>query len=126
MNKETVFSYESLSDPVSVLNYYSISTRRELVERLTASGRTGRPGEPMTGVEIEYCVPCGHLDRAIETQRAILSSFERDLERAVLRTGDGGVFVVSVDGEAVYDAREEGYDLAAIQETVGERIDASD
>jgi selenoprotein W-related protein len=44
----------------------------------------------MTNVEIEYCVPCGHLDAAIETQRALLAEFGRRLEGVRLKTGHGG------------------------------------
>lgn len=78
----------------------------------------------MTDVEIEYCVPCGHLDRAIETQRALLSEFGRALDTATLRTGEGGIFVVRVDGETVLDTAEEGYDLEAITGAVRERAEA--
>lgn len=79
----------------------------------------------MTTVEIEYCVPCGHLDRAIETQRTLLAEFGRGLEAVTLRTGEGGVFVVSVDGDTVLDAREAGYDLGEIEEAVRERVDGT-
>ena len=76
----------------------------------------------MTDVEIEYCVPCGHLGRAIETQRTLLAEFGRNLDAVTLRTGEGGVFVVSVDGETVLDAREDGYDLAEVTAAVRERV----
>lgn len=78
----------------------------------------------MTSVEIEYCVPCGLLDRAIETQRELLSTFGRGLDEVTLRTGHGGVFVVRVDGDVVLDTDEQGYDLEAIGNAVAERIEA--
>ena len=78
----------------------------------------------MTTVEIEYCVPCGLLDRAIETQRALLAEFGRDLDAVTLRTGHGGVFVVRADGDVVLDTDERGYDLEAIGAAVEERIEA--
>lgn len=56
-----------------------------------------------TQVEIEYCVPCGHLDRAIETQRSILERFGRRIEGVALKTGEGGVFTIRADGEEIYD-----------------------
>lgn len=56
-----------------------------------------------TQVEIEYCVPCGHLDRAIETQRSILEHFGRRIEGVALKTGEGGVFTIRADGEEIYD-----------------------
>lgn len=78
----------------------------------------------MTAVEIEYCVPCGLLDRAIETQRELLSEFGRELEAVTLRTGHGGVFVVRVDGEPVLDTDEQGYDMGEIAGAVEARIEA--
>ncbi len=54
-------------------------------------------------VEIEYCVPCGHLNRAIETQKSILEHFGRDIDGVKLKTGQGGIFTIRVDGEEIYD-----------------------
>jgi len=60
----------------------------------------------MVEVEIEYCVPCGHLDRAQEMQRALLEEFGQELNAVRLKTGDGGVFKIRVDGEKIYDKDE--------------------
>ncbi|MFB6296016.1 MAG: SelT/SelW/SelH family protein [Halobacteriales archaeon] len=76
----------------------------------------------MTSVDIEYCVPCGHLDRAQSLQNALLSEFGRDLESVSLVTGDGGVFEVTVDGEVVFDVDEEGYDADEIVSRVGAHV----
>ncbi len=65
-------------------------------------------------VEIEYCVPCGHLDRAIGTQKDLLETYGNRLETVALRTGTGGVFKISLDGEQVWDAKSDGFDLEAI------------
>lgn len=75
-------------------------------------------------IEIEYCVPCGHLDRAIATQRELLETYGRDLESVTLRTGHGGVFEIRVDGELVLDAKQDGYDLEAIHGLVDDRLAA--
>lgn len=83
-----------------------------------------RAKELTVKVEIEYCVPCGHLDRAINTQRELLSTFGRDLEQVALTTGQGGVFKVRVDGEMVLDARRDGYDLDRIRGAVEQRLAA--
>lgn len=56
-----------------------------------------------TQVEIEYCVPCGHLERAIETQKSILEHFGRKIDGVALKTGEGGVFTIRADGEEIYD-----------------------
>jgi len=76
----------------------------------------------MTSVDIEYCVPCGHLDRAQSLQNALLSEFGRDLESVSLVTGDGGVFEVTVDGEVVFDVDDEGYDADEIVSRVGAHV----
>lgn len=57
----------------------------------------------MAEVEIEYCVPCGLLDPALETERALLEALGQELEGVRLRTGHGGVFRVSLDGEVLFD-----------------------
>ncbi|MFP3915193.1 MAG: SelT/SelW/SelH family protein [Actinomycetota bacterium] len=74
----------------------------------------------MTNVEIEYCVPCGHLNRAVDTQKAILEHFGRDLEGVRLKTGHGGVFTIRVDGEEIYD-NTQGFDLERIIEDISVR-----
>lgn len=79
----------------------------------------------MTDVEIEYCVPCGHLDRAQEIQHEILAEFGQEIDGVRLKTGDSGVFVISVDGETVYDKSEDGdYDLDRVKDAIRERATA--
>lgn len=75
----------------------------------------------MTNVEIEYCVPCGRLEEAIETQRVLLTDFGRRLEGVRLKTGHGGVFKIRVDGEKIFDTSD-GYDIDAIKESVRQRL----
>lgn len=45
----------------------------------------------MATVEIEYCVPCGFLERAENVQHALLTNFGAELDRVALVTGDHGV-----------------------------------
>jgi selenoprotein W-related protein len=59
-------------------------------------------------VEIEYCVPCGFLDRAVDLQRHFLETFGENLDSVALVTGDHGVFRVDADGETLYDKHEDG------------------
>ncbi|WP_247729507.1 SelT/SelW/SelH family protein [Halovivax limisalsi] len=80
----------------------------------------------MTRVEITYCVPCGHLDRAQSLQERLLSTFGRELEAVSLVTGDSGVFTVHVDGDLVFDKADDEYDPDAIVETVRGRVSAAD
>ena len=76
----------------------------------------------MTTVEIEYCVPCGFRDRALDVERAILTALETDLEELTLTMGDHGVFVVRVDGEVVYDKSEDDFDVDGIVRDVREAL----
>ncbi len=76
----------------------------------------------MTSVEIEYCVPCGHLNAAIDTQKALLTEFGQQLDGVRLKTGHGGVFKVRVDGEQIFDKTTDGYDIDAIKESVRHRL----
>jgi len=68
----------------------------------------------MSAVEIEYCVPCGFRDRALDLQRAILTGLEHRLDSCRLVMGEDGVFRVSVDGETVFDVTDDGFDVDAI------------
>ena len=72
-------------------------------------------------VEIEYCVPCGHLNRAIDTERVILERFGRQIEGVRLKTGHGGVFTIRVDGQPIYD-NSQGFDIDAIVGDIESRI----
>jgi len=76
----------------------------------------------MTRVEIEYCVPCGLLERAEDVQHALLSEYGQRLDAVALKTGDDGVFEVRVDGEDVYDKEEDEFDVDRISDRVGDRL----
>ncbi len=72
----------------------------------------------MTTVEIEYCVPCGFLERAEAVQHALLSQFGEDIDELTLITGDHGIFEVRVDGEVVFEKSEDEYDVDGITRDV--------
>lgn len=78
----------------------------------------------MTTVAIEYCVPCGFRESAVETQLALLDRFGRDLDGVALEPGHGGVFEVRVDDETVWDKDVHGsdLDLELIGDAVEERV----
>ena len=75
----------------------------------------------MTAVEIEYCVPCGFRERALDVERAVLNGLESDLDRVSVVMGDHGVFRVTVDGEPVYDKARDDYDVDEIVREVRKR-----
>lgn len=79
----------------------------------------------MTDVEIEYCVPCGHLNNAQDVQGALLQQFGQQLDGVRLKTGDSGVFTVHVDDELVFDKSEDDYDVDEITRRVKEQVGAS-
>lgn len=80
----------------------------------------------MAEVNIEYCVPCGLLEYAVETQETLLEEFVQDLEGVRLQPGHGGVFTVQVDNELVFDKDEYGneIDLNVITTAVEDRVTA--
>ncbi|WP_424019126.1 SelT/SelW/SelH family protein [Halorientalis pallida] len=76
----------------------------------------------MPEVEIEYCVPCGFLDRAENVQHVLLTTFGERLDAVTLRTGANGVFRVTVDGERVYDKQEDAFDVDEIVRRVRDHV----
>ena len=79
----------------------------------------------MTRVEVEYCVPCGMLNRARDVSEAILKQFGEAVDEVALVTGDAGVFVVRADGEVVFDKTEDEYDVDAIVRAVRPYVGAA-
>ncbi|MGW1392522.1 SelT/SelW/SelH family protein [Streptomyces nigra] len=74
-------------------------------------------------VEIEYCTQCGWLPRAAWLAQELLTTFEAELSELALRPGTGGVFVVRVDGEPVWDRREQGFpEPTAVKRAVRDRV----
>lgn len=76
----------------------------------------------MPSVTIQYCVPCGHLDRAVSLQRAILETHGLEVDQVALATGDSGVFTVDIDGDRIFDVEEDEFDEASIVDAVGTAI----
>jgi len=72
----------------------------------------------MSDVEIEYCVPCGFLNRASDLSEQLLSTFGEDLDSVALVPGDHGVFEVRVDDDVIFRKSEDDYDLDAITRRV--------
>lgn len=72
----------------------------------------------MSDVEIEYCVPCGFLNRATDLSEVLLSTFGENLDSVALVTGDAGIFEVRVDGDVVFDKESDDYDVDDIVRSV--------
>lgn len=68
----------------------------------------------MTTVEIEYCVPCGFLERAETVEHELLSNFGERIDELTLVTGDHGIFEVRIDGEVIFEKSDDEYDVDEI------------
>lgn len=74
-----------------------------------------------TTVEIQYCVPCGHLNRAIDVQKAILERFGQQIDGVKLKTGDKGIFKIRVGAEEIY-GKPDPFDLDTVLASIAERV----
>lgn len=79
----------------------------------------------MTTVEIEYCVPCGLRDNALDTASAVLTEFGQELDGVTLTPGHGGVFKVYTGGEVVFDKDEHGYQIETITDAIATHVQAT-
>ncbi|MFG2309915.1 SelT/SelW/SelH family protein [Streptomyces sp. NPDC048566] len=82
-------------------------------------------GRPTGGrrVQIEYCTQCRWLPRAAWLAQELLTTFEAELEELSLKPGTGGVFVVRVGGEVVWDRRDQGFpEPTAVKRVVRDRL----
>jgi len=76
-------------------------------------------------VEIEYCSLCGFLLRAGWMAQELLHTFGADLGEVALVPGEGGVFVVRLDGEVIFDRKDHGRfpESKELKQLVRDRID---
>jgi selenoprotein W-related protein len=72
----------------------------------------------MTTVEIEFCLPCGYLNRAESIQHVLLQTLGETIDEVTLVPGDDGVFTVTVDNTRVFDIANDDYDVDQIVRTV--------
>ncbi|MGW7817616.1 SelT/SelW/SelH family protein [Streptomyces puniciscabiei] len=73
-------------------------------------------------VQIEYCTQCRWLPRAAWLAQELLTTFE-ELAELALKPGTGGVFVVRVDGEVVWDRKAQGFpEPTAVKRLVRDRV----
>jgi selenoprotein W-related protein len=75
-------------------------------------------------VEIVYCRQCRWLLRAAWMAQELLSTFEEELGGVTLKSGTGGIFVISIDGAVVWSRKEEGRfpDIVELKQRVRDRI----
>jgi len=59
-------------------------------------------------IEIEYCRQCRWLLRAAWMAQELLSTFEEEIAGVTLRSGTGGVFVISIGPQTLWSRADEG------------------
>ena len=81
--------------------------------------QSGRPR-----VEIEYCTQCRWLLRAGWVAQELLTTFAEELGEVALKPGQGGVFLVRLNGELLCDRKADGGfpDLAQLKQRLRDRI----
>lgn len=74
-------------------------------------------------VEIEYCTQCGWLPRAAWLAQELLTTFGAELSELALKPGKGGIFIVRVADEVVWDRRDQGFpEPTAVKQAVRDRV----
>lgn len=63
----------------------------------------------MSRITIRYCPQCRWLARAAWYAQELLGTFEAELEEVALSPAPPGVFVITLDGEAVMDRQIDGF-----------------
>ncbi|MGQ2907974.1 MAG: SelT/SelW/SelH family protein [Aliihoeflea sp.] len=63
---------------------------------------------PRPRIAITYCTQCNWMLRAAWMAQELLSTFGQDLSEVALMPGTGGIFVVTLDGQTIWDRKEDG------------------
>lgn len=75
-------------------------------------------------LSIEYCTQCGWTARAAWLAQELLGTFQHEVGEVALIPGTGGVMIVRVDGDVVWDRRDDGFPLPTeLKQRVRDRID---
>jgi selenoprotein W-related protein len=83
------------------------------------------PAKPR--VTITYCRQCNWLLRAAWMAQELLATFGEDLGEVALVPGTGGVFLIALDGEPVWERKHDGGfpDASTLKRRVRDRLDPS-
>lgn len=76
-------------------------------------------------VAITYCTQCQWLLRAAWMAQELLQTFGDDLGEVALVPGTGGIFIIAVDGEVIWDrkAREGFPEAKVLKQLLRDRMD---
>lgn len=74
-------------------------------------------------VEIVYCTQCHWLPRAAWLAQELLTTFETEIAEVALIPGTGGVFVVRLNDETIWDRRSDGFpEPTAVKRALRDRV----
>lgn len=59
-------------------------------------------------IEIEYCSQCQWLLRSAWLAQELLSTFSTDIREVRLKPGTGGIFIIKLNGEAIWERKNNG------------------
>jgi selenoprotein W-related protein len=59
-------------------------------------------------IAITYCTQCNWMLRAAWMAQELLSTFGQDLAEVALVPGTGGIFVITLDGQTIWDRKDDG------------------
>lgn len=76
-------------------------------------------------IRIEYCSQCRFILRASWIAQELLFTFADDLEEVALTPGTGGVFIVTLDDEVIFDRKVAGRfpESKELKQLIRDRID---
>ena len=76
-------------------------------------------------IAIHYCTQCHWLLRAAWMAQELLSTFGTDLGEVSLQPGTGGVFVITYDGEVIWERKTDGGfpDVKQLKQRVRDHLD---
>ncbi|MHC9059463.1 Rdx family protein [Pantoea sp. y20] len=71
-------------------------------------------------ITIHYCTQCNWLLRSAWMAQELLHTFAEDLRAVTLQPGTGGVFEITIDGQVIWERKQEGGfpDAAALKQRV--------
>lgn len=76
-------------------------------------------------IVITYCTQCQWLLRAAWMAQELLSTFTEDLAEVALAPATGGVFIITYDGETIWDRKRDGGfpDVKTLKQMTRDRLD---
>ena len=82
-------------------------------------------GNDRPRIVITYCTQCNWLMRSAWMAQELLSTFSLDLGEVSLTPGTGGIFVITYDGEEIWERKRDGGfpDVKTLKQRVRDKLD---